>query len=244
MDERIRHTYLKSMGIQLWYPRLVLPNAKPSPQRRLISPVGEARNRMRKTDVTASQAKEDIAGVLSGGHAPIVSNDLKSPGAGTGDVTRFKLCLFYTEPGCCVVFEVPLQYMELDSRRLKLVEDISQALGSHRQKKTVVFQQWPMIKTRNVIQSDADAQVVVQEKLSQLIGDRRNTVVIMGEGAARYLPVEAGALKLREDLSAVDVSKTVAGVNPGVEEMLQGPIQKRDGCGRQGCSRLAGGSVG
>lgn len=230
MDEKVRHSYLEAMGIQLWYPRVELRSAKPSPLRRLPSPAGEVEDRvpMQQADVKAVKAKADIASVLSGRKAVVVSNGDKKPSREVHEgVTPFKLCLFHSKAACCVIFEVPLQDKELDPRHLRLVEDINRALGSDKHKKTVVFQQWPMIKNRNVPQSDADARVVIQRRLNQLIGDSATKVVIMGDVAARYLPVEAGSLKYSEVLSAAERSKSVATVTLGIDELLQDPIQKR-----------------
>lgn len=231
MDEKVRHSYLKAMGIQLWYPRVELRSAKPSPLRRLPDPVGEVKDRvpMQQADAKAVKAKADITGGLSSRKAAVVSNgDKRSSKEVNQGITPFKLCLFHSKPACCLIFEVPLQDKELDPRRLRLVEDINRALGSDKHETTVVFQQWPMIKNRDVPQSDADARVVIQRRLNQLIGDSATKVVIMGDVAARYLPVEAGLLVCSEVLSAAERSKSVATVTLGIDELLQDPIQKRD----------------
>lgn len=225
MDENVRHSYLKAMGIQLWYPRRELPNAKPGPLRTLTNPVGEVedRNPLQKADVTAATAKADIARVLSGAAS---NGDELCPSAPIERATPFKLCLF-TNPSCCVIFEVPLSVTELGSKHLRLVGDISRALGSANQECTITFQQWPMIQNDHGAKSDADAQFVLQRRLKRLIGDTATKLLIMGKVSARYLPVEDQTLRLREDLSA-DFSNTVAATTQGIDDLLQDPIQKRD----------------
>ena len=228
MDERTRHTYLKAMGIQLWSARVVLPNSKPGPQRRLIEPTRDVddRNSMRKSDETAVRAKAGIAGVPSGKADTVSNGDNRPPPAVMAGATPFQICLFHSEPGNCVICEVPVQLSELDAGRRRLVEDICRALGSETNKNTVVYQQWPMVRNRNVTQSDTDAQVVIQEKLDKRIRAGATKVVIMGEVAARYLPVESRTLKYRENRTADNT--VVAAVTVGIDELLQDPIQKRD----------------
>jgi len=231
MDDKKRRSYLESMGIQLWFPKVELPNAKPGPLRRPTIPVEEVSASDPETEPgsTGVRMKADATGTRSGsGTDPSTGDDNKVSAVVAENVEPFKLCMVYSDPGICVAFEIPLQDRELNSRYLTLVEDISSVLGSRNPKRTIAFQQWPIIQNRNVPQSEVDALLVIQGKLKQLIGDTPTKLVIMGNVAARYLSAEARNFKYKQNQHVADFSNTVAVVTQGIDELLQDPIQKRN----------------
>jgi hypothetical protein len=226
MDETRRRSYLNAMGIQLWHPRIDLPNARPSPVCRLVQPVGEVKDRDPGEQANvAIKSRVEFSAVLPDN--PAVRGDGRAGPVVVQEVAPFKLCLFYADPGSCLAFDVPLQTVQLDARRLRLVEDISRALGSDNQKSTIVFQQWPMIQNRDVPQPEEDARLVIQRKLKQLIGQTSTKLLIMGKVAARYLPIAVGTVDHGENPPAVGIDNTVTAVVPGIDELLQAPLEKK-----------------
>ncbi|MGI9283296.1 MAG: hypothetical protein ACR2PX_27200 [Endozoicomonas sp.] len=210
INERTRQNYLDAMGIQIWFPRQILPNAlpprefdfpeeelEPAPPSALADTLEPTQHP--ETAMGVSTAK-DLLGITSNVEtkqepepvAPVKQKVVTE--VQPIEVSKFRLVTMPANEHCLVVAEMPHSGLNQFSRfHQRLLNDILRAIKMPAENDTLPFSEfvWPLGNIglmEHLSQDDSAAADAVCAYLSNQFGlARRKVVLLFGQAAARFV---------------------------------------------------------
>lgn len=246
--ENVRQGYLKTMGIQTWFPRYQLANAKPprpfdwitedakafSETQQVVCAAQPAQPQPRSTADYAATKPADILGQFmppaTTAEEPLTPQPIKQP---LTPSSRFRLMVISLSDDCLVVAEMPHSGLnQFSSYHQKLLNDIIRALKLDGNSTPIMREfVWPMTNGRGLLslleQDDGAAADAVNVYLNtQHSLDRRKTILLFGQAAARFvLDPQKNFDQLRGLQRLPD---QCFAVTHGLNELMKQPALKRE----------------
>ena len=246
--ENVRQGYLKAMGIQTWFPRYQLANAKPprpfdwitedarafSETQNVVCTAQPAQPQPRSTADYAATKPADILGQFmppaTTAEEPPTPQPIKQP---LTPSSRFRLMVISLSDDCLVVAEMPHSGLnQFSSYHQKLLNDIIRALKLDGNSAPIMREfVWPMTNGRGLLslleQDDGAAADAVNVYLNtQHSLDRRKTILLFGQAAARFvLDPQKNFDQLRGLQRLPD---QCFAVTHGLNELMKQPALKRE----------------
>ena len=243
--ENVRQGYLKAMGIQTWFPRYQLANARPPRPFDWITEDAKAFSETQKVVCaaqpqhrsTADYAPTKPADVLGQFMPPATTAEeppppkpIKQP---LTPSSRFRLMVISFSDDCLVVAEMPHSGLnQFSNYHQKLLNDIIRALKLDGNSAPIMREfVWPMTNGRGLLslleQDDGAAADAVNVYLNtQHRLDRRKTILLFGQAAARFvLDPQKNFDQLRGLQRLPD---QCFAVTHGLNELMKQPALKRE----------------
>lgn len=211
MNERQRQTYLQAMGVDQYFPRVVLPGALPSSlcevpalpvEAETIAQVGAITQAEVQTskpqpapNLQQIKASMQIVGGNVGNVAaaqPVNKPVRSEPVEAASDIPHFALTIAKTESGILILDE-GLSAEQDYTEYLRLLQNMLLAVGAGQQAIQLDPFVWPMVQNGQIDQSEMAAKQTLSAYLSKLIDDLSvRYLLVMGNTAEQYLaPVES-----------------------------------------------------
>lgn len=210
--ENLRQCYLKAIGVQTWFPRCQLANARPPRPFDWITEDARAFAEVRKETRTADDLTTQPQHQSTAGYAPTKPADILGqflptstpavePSAAPEPIkqqlapsSRFRLVVISVSDDCLVVAEMPhCGLNQFSSYHHKLLSDIIRALKLNGNNAPAMREfVWPMTDGRGLLslleQDDGAAADAVNVYLNtQHSLASRKTILLFGQAAARFV---------------------------------------------------------
>ena len=249
--ENLRQGYLKAMGIQTWFPRCQLANARPPRPFDWISEdakaFAEVQNETRTADKLTTQPQHqstadyaptkpaDILGQFMPTSTPVVEQSVvpEPRKQQLAPSSRFRLVVISVSDDCLVVAEMPHCGLNQFSRyHQKLLDDIIRALKLNGNNAPAMREfVWPMTDGRGLLslleQDDCAAADAVNVYLNTQHGlARRTTILLFGQAAARFVLDPQKNFDQLRGLQAT--SNQCFAVTHSLNELMKQPALKRE----------------
>lgn len=248
--ENVRQGYLKAMGIQTWFPRYQLANAKPPRPFDWITEDARAFSETQKVICTANNQPARPQHRSTAGYAPTKPVDILGqfmPASTTAEEpltpkpvkqpltpsSRFRLMVISLSDDCLVIAEMPHSGLnQFSSYHQKLLNDIIRALKLDGNTAPIMREfVWPMTNGRGLLslleQDDCAAADAVNVYLNtQHRLDRRKNILLFGQAAARFV---LDPQKTFDQLRGLQpLPDQCFAVTYGLNELMKQPALKRE----------------
>jgi len=250
MNEPRRQAYLAAMGIQSWFPRFVLPAAKPSPiYHALEQSLPKTSDKITPENPSASSVhrlKPEPNSTVLNKEQYHYSTEHTSAVTAKQVTTQSNMANDYIQPPTAKPFRIMAISMSdewlvvtdlpvtgspsLSTDSARLLKAITYSLGWHSQsieQWTTRFLTWPFVSMPQSL-TEKDASEAVQGFLENQFGlYRRKGVLLLGQCSARYTLGNFDTFEKIQGTHQIS-QKCQCSVSFSVDQMLKVPLLKAD----------------